>query len=223
MLDGPATPKQVAYLSYMGIGEASCLTKQEASDKIESLRDLIEFEQFQKLLGNWHFERFILYPDIYSDELNIFLTRELPEFLHRYIRGQVKYSSERVTRSKICKVIDELSEVDDKWWQDSQRSAKFYQRFSESYPKCCDGITHETLPFEPSQSDPLPPVPIDPDFLRPIGSIPAAWLPKPGLDAMLEDWKKLKPAKKPEFKLIHIVILLCIFLFFAFCVWVAIS
>jgi hypothetical protein len=145
----PATPKQIAYLSYMGVNSAHRLTKEQASNKIDEIYD-IHFEDSHEKRKNWVFDRFILHPDIYADEYTAFLEKQLPDALHSYVHGKVKKSSERLTRSKLCKVVRSMLAEDSQWWRNPKRSAIFYERFQLAYPACCDG--EKVLPREKTET-----------------------------------------------------------------------
>lgn len=142
----PATPKQIAYLSYMGVRNAQKLSFDEASATIEGLfetDDLDLYEQLQEKRSEWITERFVLYPDLYANEIQRMLDEELPEILHAYVRGRMVGASEKLTKPKIKKVIASLSEESAQWWQSKNKKEIFYQRLSELYPGCLDGRTPE--------------------------------------------------------------------------------
>jgi hypothetical protein len=144
-LQGMATPKQVAYLSFMGVHNATSLSKREAADLIESNSFLPEvdtmaaFLRQQSLKSSWTFQRLVLYPELYSSELADFLDKDLPDELHAYARGQIVGSSERLTKSKIKEVMGVLLKEDSTWWHSSYRKAIFHDRLKIMYPGCCDG------------------------------------------------------------------------------------
>lgn len=142
---GAATPKQVAYLTYMGVKNAQDLTKQEAHDLIESNcffgepNSLAEFERQRAYQANWQTKRLILYPDLYVFELKDYLHNTLPEELHTYVRGQIVGASERLAKSKIRDVVNALTRDDARWWHQTQYETVFLERLKQTYPKCCDG------------------------------------------------------------------------------------
>lgn len=144
-LQGMATPKQVAYLSFMGVHNATSLTKREAADLIDSNSFLAEVDTMAAFLrqqshqSSWIFQRLVLHPELYSSELADFLDKNLPDELHAYIRGQIVGSSERLTKSKIGEVIDVLLKENPAWWHSSYRKAIFHDRLKLMYPGCCDG------------------------------------------------------------------------------------
>lgn len=144
-LQGIATPKQVAYLSFMGVHNATSLTKREAAEMINSNSFLPEVDTMAAILrqqshqSSWTFQRLVLHPELYSSELADFLEKNLPDELHAYIRGQIVGSSERLTKSKIREVIDVLLKENPAWWHSSYRKAIFHDRLKLMYPGCCDG------------------------------------------------------------------------------------
>jgi hypothetical protein len=142
---GPATPKQVAYLKYMGVSNTDQLSKKEAADLIDAnpflheVKSMAEFDRLRSHQDNWHEQRLILYPDLYADELKYHLTNHLPDLLHTYVRGQVVGASERLTKSKIRDIVNALTGENARWWHESDYQAVFWERLKQKYPKCCDG------------------------------------------------------------------------------------
>ncbi|MEI8315568.1 MAG: hypothetical protein WCG79_08980 [Verrucomicrobiota bacterium] len=137
-----ATPKQIAFLTYMGVRGADRMTKQQASDTIQNLDqtdDLDQWERIGERRADWITDRFILHPDLYASEFQRYLYDELPELLHTYVRGQVTGSSERLTKPKIREVVQALTSEDCAWWQNPKRKAIFFERLRQTHPGCCDG------------------------------------------------------------------------------------
>ena len=143
--DGPkASPKQVAYLTYMGITHAAELPKQVAADLIDSNRLFSEAspsekERLQAQHERWHIDRLKLYPDLYAVERTEFLDNELPERLHSYVRSRVTGSSEKVTPAIIRQVMQDLAGSNASWWHVDDFQGAFYAQLAQMYPKCCDG------------------------------------------------------------------------------------
>ena len=155
----PATPKQIAYLSYMGVEGAAGLAFKEASAAIEDLyeTDIDElYYQRRERQSNWITERFTLYPDLYASEIKDMLNTELPETLHSYVRSQVVGASEKLTKAKIKKVIASLSAESPQWWQSKDMKRLFFDRLSRLYPNCVDGKSpNKSQSSSPSQKDGL--------------------------------------------------------------------
>ncbi|SKB00480.1 hypothetical protein SAMN02745166_03150 [Prosthecobacter debontii] len=142
MSDLPASPKQVAYLSYMGISEAATMTRREASVRIDTLMDSASQEEWNWLYerqGEWLTDRFILYPDLYTSEFQRYLDDQLPDALHTYVRGRVTGAAETLTKAKIRKVIHAITAEDREWWRSPQRKEVFFDRLSRMFPGCCEG------------------------------------------------------------------------------------
>lgn len=142
MSELPATPKQIAYLSYMGVSEADALTRKEASDRIDTLMDTPSQEHWNWLFerqGAWMTDRFILHHDLYASEFQRYLDEQLPDSLHAYVRGRVTGAPETLTKSKIKKVIHAITADDREWWRSTQKNEVFFERLAQMYPGCCEG------------------------------------------------------------------------------------
>jgi len=149
----PASPRQVAYLSYMGILDAGRLTKKEASDLIDSNAVLdnvqsqseSERERIHRLQARWHEERLKLYPELYPAELRHFLEDDLPSSLHAYVRKKVVGASEKLTKDKIRQVAKALADEDARWWHQPNYQAIFYVRLLQLFPGVCDGRSPDSV------------------------------------------------------------------------------
>jgi len=147
----PASPKQVAYLTYMGVANTAQLTKKEASDLIDSnpflegANSLAAIERIQTRQSRWHEERLKLYPELYAYELKEFLHEDLPNSLHGYVRRRIVGASELLTKAKIRRVVETLTSEDAHWWHPSNHQEIFFERLRQMYPGCCDGRTTDQL------------------------------------------------------------------------------
>jgi hypothetical protein len=154
----PATPKQVAYLTYMGVTNAAHLTKKQASDLIDAnsfsdgATSIAAFERIQARQTQWHEERLKLYPDLYAFELQEFLGEDLPASLHGYVRKRIVGASETLTKAKIRRVIETLTGENSCWWHQSNHPELFFERLRQMYPGCCDG--HPTPALNIAESSP---------------------------------------------------------------------
>jgi hypothetical protein len=141
-----ATPKQVAYLNYMGVSNADQLSKLAAAKLIEAnsfigeAKCTAEFNRLRSHQERWNRERLILHPEVYAIELKQFLRDELPATLHSYVRQQMVGASEKLTKAKIRRVIEELTAGNRGWWHETDFQAIFFERLTQLYPNCCDGI-----------------------------------------------------------------------------------
>lgn len=131
-----ATLKQVAYLTYLGVPNAEHLTKQEASDRINTL---LETEEVKR--KNWVSDRLNLHPQLYDREL----AEELSNSLHNYVRSRVVGASDDLTKKKIEAVVFALTKNDGHWWQQPNHKSVFFERLRQMYPGCCDGHAPERL------------------------------------------------------------------------------
>lgn len=151
----PATPKQVAFLSYLGMARAE-MTMADAHEIIEGLRNLdlspYQAEIMSTLRSGWMTERFVLYPDLYADEFQSFLDDELPDALHTYVRGQVVGAAERLTKPKIREVIHSLTAEHRTWWKHPHYKQAFLERLAIQFPACCTRSSHPS-----PDSVPMPP------------------------------------------------------------------
>ncbi len=126
----------------MGVRNAQNLSFEKASSTIEGLfetEDLNLYEQLREKQSEWITERFVLYPDLYANEIQRMLDEELPEILHTYVRGRMVGATEKLTKPRIKKVIASLLDESAQWWQSKNKKEIFYQRLSELYPACVDG------------------------------------------------------------------------------------
>jgi len=150
----PATPKQIAYLTFMGYPKADRLTKDKASQAIESLSDvsdLREYERVEKRKSEWIRQRFILHPDLYSYELKNFFIHELPETLHNFVRSRMTGASEKLTKTKIRQVVNALGREDADWWKEANFKDAFWSKLQEMHPGCCDGQLKERKKKAPAK------------------------------------------------------------------------
>ena len=152
-----ATPKQIAYLSYMGVMDAERMSKDEASAAIEDLFDTADnklWERLREKQTEWITDRFILYPELYSREIQSMLDHELPEMFHAFVRSRVVGASETLTKAKIKQVIDALTRENKQWWQAKNKKDVFFTRLSATFPGCVDGRPPEKKGVLAKQSPP---------------------------------------------------------------------
>jgi hypothetical protein len=148
------TPRQKAFFTYMGFPEVNRMSKEQV-DKIMNTsihdwyignynpteRQLREFHE-----KDWHFDRLVLYPELYARELREFLKDELPKELYTYVRGQFIGNSVRLTKDKLDRVYALLNNENPNWWHDGTRKKVFLDKLSQQYPGCCDGQRKSTNP-----------------------------------------------------------------------------
>lgn len=168
-LSGRVSPKQIAFLTYLGVHGPENLTREEASQRIEQLIESTDPTICEKR-RDWSTDRILLYPDLYRDEVNHMLEEELPELLHGYVRARVIGSTEKLTRRKIRQVITSLTAESPLWWQAKNKGEVFFQRLSTTFPGCVDGHA----PDKPAK--PHLPEPTMPPTSRGTGCIIAAFL-----------------------------------------------
>lgn len=133
---GSATPKQRAFLSFLGLPIPPSLTSQEASEMIDSIDahpDPSLREQIWERSRAWPTERVFLHPDLYGEE---FVHTELPDLMHTYVRHRITGAIGRLTKSKIQKVIEDLNRTSPKWWAARNRGDIFMDRLGLLFPAC---------------------------------------------------------------------------------------
>jgi hypothetical protein len=64
--DGPAYPKQIALLSYLGIPASKDISKTKASELIDAI---VGGSDRREKFGEWDDDKVILFPDVFADEI----------------------------------------------------------------------------------------------------------------------------------------------------------
>ena len=159
MTEEPATPRQVAYLRFMGYPASPSMGGDKASHTIAHLYELLGSDElrdnFSDRQSQWRRDRFILHKDLYGDyELQQFLGEELGEILHDHVRKRIVGASQRLTKSKIREVINSLTAINREWWREANYQQTFFECLKRLHPGCCDGRTpdRKPTPSAPSQS-----------------------------------------------------------------------
>jgi GYF domain 2 len=138
----PATPKQIAYLSYMGVTGGDGMSKDEASGVLNRLFDTPDdklWRQLRQKQDDWITDRFILYPDLYAQDIEYMLHQELPRAFHAFVRSRIVGAPETLTKAKIRQVIDALGQENNQWWQAKNKRDLFFSKLSAMFPACIDG------------------------------------------------------------------------------------
>jgi hypothetical protein len=138
----PATPKQIAFLEFMGVRNARDLTRDEASSRIEHWDDNLAGEELEAATAKkieWSRAKFVRHPDLYTYELKNFLIHELPDELHQFVRSRVVGASGRLTKKTIRQVINTLGRAEPDWWQKDDYRDVFFAKLQQVHPECCDG------------------------------------------------------------------------------------
>lgn len=155
--------KQRAYLSFMGVRDSEALTEERVDAELEKVNRLRVCpldeklgQRLQSLDKRWSTERFLLHPELFSQEFDYFLSSELPETLHGMVRRRVVGASEVLTKEKIKKVIEVLTASNRLWFKHPQSDELFFDRLKELYPGCCDGKPLEPRNPEVKVSLPVP-------------------------------------------------------------------
>ena len=144
----PATAKQIAYLSYMGVAGADRMSKDEVSIVLNRLFDTPDtklWRQLRQKQEDWITDRFILYPDLYARDIEYILHEELPRVFHAFVRSRMVGASETLSKAKIRQVIDALSQENNHWWQAKNKRDVFFTKLSAMFPGCVDGRPPENV------------------------------------------------------------------------------
>jgi hypothetical protein len=150
----PATPKQIAYLTYMGVADADRMRKDEVSIALNKLFDTPDtrlWQQLRQKQEDWATDRFILYPDLYAQDIDYMLHEELPRAFHALVRSRIVGASETLTKAKIRQVIDALSQENSRWWQTKNKRDMFFTKLCAMFPGCVDGRPPENAQQAPPQ------------------------------------------------------------------------
>jgi DNA polymerase III epsilon subunit-like protein len=131
-----ASPQQIAYLTWLGILNADSYTDKEASDKIQKIGGNITPRDDGK---NWTIERFILYPDLFRDELQKYLASKVRRACLAHYDVTV-FGSTKYPDADVCaEVFKHLAQVNVNWWAEDDCSEAFYAVLKSLHPACCDG------------------------------------------------------------------------------------
>jgi hypothetical protein len=149
MSSEPATPKQIAYLTFMGVRHAERLSREKASETIQNLdnvSDIDEYERIRQMQREWGRTKFIRFPELYTYEFRHFIIQELPESLHHYVRSCIVGASKRLTRKTVRQVIYVLGREEADWWKRDDFKDRFMARLQAMHPGCCDGKAPDHKP-----------------------------------------------------------------------------
>jgi len=113
----PATPKQIAYLSYTGVADPDRISKDEVAivlNKLFDTPDLKLWRQLRQKQEDWATDRFILYPDLYARDIEYMLHEELPRAFHAFVRSRMVGASETSFRPEMRSVSSSSTQFDDR-------------------------------------------------------------------------------------------------------------
>jgi hypothetical protein len=146
------SPRQKAYLEFMGNRRVDSMTRAEAGAEIERLRNVADgaIPCDPKISGDigdrmrrWGSEKFRLYPKLYRSEIFEKLELREEEF-RRYVRSRIVSASERLTSDRIRSTYESLTDEDPAWWLSAESNELFFDRLQQLYPGCCDGKSPAT-------------------------------------------------------------------------------
>lgn len=130
----PASPKKLAYLSYMGATLRGSLSDSEADNAIARLESVSDYEQWRQLVekkNEWHTDRFLLHPQLFAAEFEAYYHSELPEILSNYVRSQEPDAAGLLTPSNIRVTMESLSSTNPSWWRSPRRQRLFLTELLE--------------------------------------------------------------------------------------------
>ena len=159
MPEAPATPKQVAYLEFMGVLTARALTKSEAGKKIEAIGEACSSDPFGRMdqrRGEWRTEKFRLHLDLYRADLLPFVMLSEDSF-RNHVRARVVGASGKLTKAKVEGVVRALLEGEPLWWDAPDANERFFQGLAAMFPECVDG-TAPARAERQVELQPLPPI-----------------------------------------------------------------
>jgi len=113
----PATPKQIAYLSYTGVADPDRISKDEVAivlNKLFDTPDLKLWRQLRQKQEDWATDRFILYHDLYARDIEYMLHEELPRAFHAFVRSRMVGASETSFRPEMRSVSSSSTQFDDR-------------------------------------------------------------------------------------------------------------
>jgi hypothetical protein len=122
----PATPKQVAFLRYLGHRSPEKLSKTKASEAISRKRDNKKGEA-------WIFDRLHLHPELFPDEAPQLGWRRA-EYFKTWIMRNGPKGRAKATEKRCGEVIDALSVTDPEWWKKTDRCEVFTAAFMQAFP-----------------------------------------------------------------------------------------
>ena len=143
-VDGFATPRQIAFLKYMGVKDAEKRTKKEVSDIYGDLRRHLlgdnaseeRNEDFDNRRNNWQKVKFELHPDLYEHESYDYIFKILPERLHDHVRSRIKRARKKLTKEIVKRTLQALCVETPSWWKSPDRKDVFIDKLAELFPDC---------------------------------------------------------------------------------------
>lgn len=132
-----ASPKQLAYLSYMGVTVRGSITEAEADRAISRLESVSDYEQWRQLVekkNEWHTDRFLLHPQLFAAEFEVYYHSELPDILANHVRSQAPEAARYLTPPNIRATMDSLSAQNPSWWRSPRRQRLFLAELVEKVP-----------------------------------------------------------------------------------------
>ncbi len=136
------SPKQLAYLRYLGVKKLERFDKVSASaeiDRIHRRAKRICFRRLQQRIDTWPEHRMILHPDLYRVEVVQHIQMLFGDTFRTYVRSRVVGASEKLSHDRIVAVINSLCDDLPDWWQKRSSSQVFFDRLGQLFPGCVDG------------------------------------------------------------------------------------
>lgn len=108
-----ASEKQIVYLTWLGVSDADKLTAKEAADTIQKIGGNLTYRSDGK---QWNIERLILYPQLFSHELEKHVRLNVRCDCMKHYESLVFDSSESLDGKKLSEVFRKLNIRDVAWW-----------------------------------------------------------------------------------------------------------
>jgi hypothetical protein len=163
------TPKQIAFLNFLGYEDASTYTKEQAHDLISQLVESDDPE-IELRCQRWINARFALHPKLYSHEQEM-MNDTFNEPFRRFVRECITGASARLSREKISDVIESLHGENPIWWRTRDRNLVMFERLKVLHPQCCDGAAPKPRTYVPRSKPVHESVTVGPPPARGCGSV----------------------------------------------------
>lgn len=165
-----ASPKQVAYLSYLGHEGSEQLSSEEASEVIEGYGEIGAGDaELMKRMNEWRSVRYDLYPNLYPEENPVpLIVSRSEERFRSYVRARHTGCSQKLTRGIIEDIVARLlAESRHYSVQQEPPSEVIYDALHRFHPGCVDGPAPVREATEPAPKQPLPEIHRSPVRMRP--------------------------------------------------------